>query len=120
MNITTVGIDLAKSVYQVHGVDQYGKVVLGKQLTRSQVLPLFGNLHRCLIGMDACGGARHSARRLQTLGHEERLMAPQFVKPYVRGNEHDAADAEAICKAVTRPMLEHMKNVDLQVKELEL
>ena len=105
MNITTVGIDLAKSVFQVHGVDQHGKVVLKKQLKRSQVLPFFGNLPPCLIGMEACGGAHHWARRLQNIGHEVRLMAPQFVKPYVKGNKHDAADAEAICEAVARPSM---------------
>ena len=77
MKITTVGIDLANSVFQVHGVDQRGKVVLKKQLKRSQLLTFFGNLPPCLIGMEACGGAHHWARRFQNLGHEVRLMAPQ-------------------------------------------
>lgn len=105
MKITTVGIDLAKNVFQVHGVDERGKVVLRKQLKRDQVLPFFTNLGPCLIGMEACGGAHHWARKLQTLGHTVKLMAPQFVRPYVKSNKHDAADAEAICEAVTRPTM---------------
>ena len=105
MKITIVGIDLAKHVFQVHGVDERGKVVLKKQLKRHQVLPFFGNLPACLIGMEACGGAHHRARRLQAQGHTVRLMAPQFVKPYVKTNKNDAADAEAICEAVSRPSM---------------
>jgi transposase len=105
MKITIVGIDLAKHVFQVHGVDERGKVVLKKQLKRHQVLPFFGNLPACLIGMEACGGAHHWARRLQAQGHTVRLMAPQFVKPYVKTNKNDAADAEAICEAVSRPSM---------------
>ncbi len=100
MKITTVGIDLAKNVFQVHGVDERGKAVLKKQLKRHQVLVLFSNMPPCLIGMEACGGAHFWARRLQAQGHTVRLMAPQFVKPYVKSNKNDAADAEAICEAV--------------------
>ena len=103
MKITTVGIDLAKNVFQVHGVDERGKAVLKKQLKRHQVLVLFSNMPPCLIGMEACGGAHFWARRLQAQGHTVRLMAPQFVKPYVKSNKNDAADAEAICEAVGRP-----------------
>ena len=105
MKITTVGIDLAKNVIQVHGVDERGKAVLKKSLKRVQVLPFFANLPVCLIGMEACGSAHHWARKLQTLGHTVKLMAPQFVKPYVKTNKNDAADAEAICEAVTRPTM---------------
>ena len=105
MKITTVGIDLAKNVIQVHGVDERGKAVLKKSLKRVQVLPFFANLPVCLIGMEACGSAHHWARKLQTLGHAVKLMAPQFVKPYVKTNKNDAADAEAICEAVTRPTM---------------
>jgi len=105
MNITTVGIDLAKSVLQVHGVDEKGKVGLKKQVKRAQVLPFFANLPPCLIGMEACGSAHYWARKLEHLGHTVKLMAPQFVKPYVKTNKHDAADAEAICEAVTRPSM---------------
>ena len=103
MNITTVGIDLAKQVFQVHGVDERGKAVLKKQLKRDQVLPFFANFQCCLIGMEACGGAHFWANKLQAMGHMVKLMAPQFVKPYVKSNKNDAADAEAICEAVSRP-----------------
>jgi transposase len=103
MKITTTGIDLAKNVFQVHGVDEHGKAVLRKQLKRGQVMVFFANLPPCLIGMEACASAHHWARQLQTLGHTVKLMAPQYVKPYVKTNKHDVADAEAICEAVGRP-----------------
>jgi|OpeIllAssembly_1097287.scaffolds.fasta_scaffold03699_1 transposase len=103
MNITTIGLDLAKNVFQVHGVDEQGKAVLKKQLKRNQVLPFFANLAPCLIGMEACAAAHHWARKLVGLGHDAKLMAPQFVKPYVKSNKNDARDAEAICEAVSRP-----------------
>ena len=103
MNITTIGLDLAKNVFQVHGVDEQGKAVLKKQLKRNQVLPFFANLALCLIGMEACAAAHHWARKLVGLGHDAKLMAPQFVKPYVKSNKNDARDAEAICEAVSRP-----------------
>ena len=105
MKITTVGIDLAKNVFQVHGVDEGGKVVLKKSLKRTQVVPFFANLEPCRIGLEACGGAHHWARALERLGHTVKLMAPQFVKPYVKTNQNDAADAEAICEAVARPSM---------------
>jgi transposase len=103
LKVTTVGIDLAKSVFQVHGVDERGKAVVRKQLKRAELLGFFANLPRCLIGMEACAGAHHWARKLIGLGHEVRLMAPQFVKPYVKTNKNDRNDAEAICEAVARP-----------------
>jgi len=103
MKTTTIGIDLAKTVFQVHGVDERGKVVLKKQLKRVQVLPFFANLAPCLIGMEACASAHYWARKLSALGHTVKLMAPQYVKPYVKTNKHDVADAEAICEAVARP-----------------
>ncbi|SRR5712692_6081862 len=96
MKITTIGIDLAKNVFQVHGVDGHGKVQVKKQLKRAQVLAFFANLPPCLIGMEACSGAHHWARKLTTYGHTVRLIAAQFVKPYVKTNKNDAADAEAI------------------------
>src|SRR5208282_6013210 len=102
MNITTVGIDLAKNVFQVHAVDERGKVVLRKQLRRGQVAEFFVNLPPCLIGMEACASSHHWGRTLQRFGHTVRLMAPQFVKPYVKTNKNDVADAEAICEAVGR------------------
>ncbi len=103
MNITTVGIDLAKNVFQVHGVDKRGKAVLRKQIKRDQMAAFFANLPACLIGLEACGSAHHWARKLEGFGHTVRLMAPQFVKPYVKTNKNDVADAEAICEAVSRP-----------------
>ena len=103
MKVTTIGIDLAKNVFQIHGVDGSGKVVLRKQLRRAQMLEFFVKLQPCLIGMEACGSAHDWARKLQELGHTVRLMAPQFVKPYVKTNKNDVADAEAICEAVARP-----------------
>lgn len=103
MKATTIGIDLAKNVFQVYGVDARGNAIVRKQLKRAQVLPFFGNLVACRIGMEACGSAHHWARKLERLGHSVKLMAPQFVKPYVKTNKNDAADAEAICEAVTRP-----------------
>jgi transposase len=103
MKTTTVGIDLAKSVFQVHAVDERGKAVLRKQLRRDQMMAFFANLPPCVIGMEACGSAHHWARTLKSLGHDARLMSPQFVKPYVKSNKNDVADAEAICEAVGRP-----------------
>jgi transposase len=103
MKITTVGIDLAKNVFQLHAADERGKTVLRKQLRRDQVTAFFVNLPPCLIGMEACASAHHWGRVLQRLGHTVRLMAPQFVKPYVKTNKNDVADAEAICEAVSRP-----------------
>jgi transposase len=116
MEITTIGIDLAKNVFQVHGVDMHGKVVLKKQFKREQIAAFFANLPPCLIGMEACGSAHYWARKLQAMGHTIKLMAPQFVKPYVKTNKHDAADAEAICEAVCRPNMRFVpiKNVEQQ------
>jgi len=116
MKVTTVGIDLAKNVFQVHGVNEHGKPVLRKQLKRDQLVTFFVNVEPCLIGMEACGGAHHWARKLQSLGHDVRLMAPQFVKPYVKSNKNDAADAEAICEAVARPNMRFVpiKNIEQQ------
>jgi transposase len=105
MNVTTVGIDLAKSVFRVHGVDARGKAVLRRQLRREQVAAFFVNLPPCLIGMEACASAHYWGRTLERFGHTVRLMAPQFVKPYVKTNKNDAADAEAICEAVSRPSM---------------
>jgi transposase len=116
MKITTVGIDLAKALFQVHGVDEHGKAVLRKQLKRKDVLSFFANLQPCLIGMEACGGAHYWARKLSGLGHTVRLMAPQFVKPYVKTNKSDRNDAEAICEAVARP---NMRFVPVKTAEMQ-
>ena len=101
----TIGVDLAKNVFQVHGVDAEGGVVFRRQLRRGQVLPFFGKQAPCLVGMEACATAHHWARELAALGHEVRLMPPRYVKPYVKRNKNDAADAAAICEAVTRPTM---------------
>lgn len=103
MNVTTIGIDLAKNVFQVHGVDERSRPALRRLLSRAEMLRFFANVPPCVIGMEACASAHHWARKLGELGHTVKLMAPQFVKPYVKTNKNDARDAEAICEAVTRP-----------------
>ena len=105
MEIMTIGLDLAKSVFQVHGVDAAGKTVVRKALRRAQVLTFFSKLPPCLVGIKACGTSHHWARELIKLGHDVRLMPPAYVKPYVKRGKTDAADAEAICEAVTRPTM---------------
>jgi transposase len=116
MQVTTMGIDLAKNVFQVHGVDASGKVVVRKALRRSQLLPFFEDLAPCLIGMEACSSAHHWARELNALGHTVKLMPPSYVKPYVKRGKNDVADAEAICEAVTRPTMRFVpvKSTDQQ------
>jgi len=104
-DITTIGLDLAKSVFQVHAVDAMGSVVMRKRLRRSQVLAFFAEIPPCLIGLEACATAHYWARELIALGHEARLMPPNYVKAYVKRNKHDVADAEAICEAVRRPSM---------------
>jgi transposase len=101
--ITTIGLDIAKSVFQAHGIDAEGKVVLPRQLKRRYMLAFFEKLPPCLIGMEACASSHHWSRELQALGHTVRLMPPAYVKPYVKRHKNDATDAEAICEAVTRP-----------------
>ena len=100
--VTTIGLDIAKSVFQVHGVDAEGKVVIRRQLKRRYVLAFFEKLPPCLIGIEACASSHHWSRELQALGHTVRLMPPAYVKPYVKRQKNDATDAEAICEAVTR------------------
>ena len=103
--IATVGLDLAKQVFQVHAVDSAGEVVLRKALRRGQVMTFFAGLPRCLIGVEACATAHFWGRELTALGHEVRLMPPHYVKAYVRRQKNDAADAAAICEAVSRPAM---------------
>ncbi|NOW46429.1 transposase [Novosphingobium sp. SG751A] len=105
MEVSTIGLDLAKNVFQVHGVDKEGTVVARKTLRRAQMLPFFAKLSPCLVGIEACGTSHHWARELQNLGHEVRLMPPAYVNPYVKRGKNDANDAEAICEAVTRPTM---------------
>jgi transposase len=100
--ITTIGLDIAKSVFQVHGVDAAGEVVIRRQLKRRFVLAFFEKLPPCLIGIEACASSHYWSRELQALGHTVRLMPPAYVKPYVKRQKNDMADAEAICEAVTR------------------
>ena len=100
--VTTIGLDIAKSVFQVHGVDATGQVVIRRQLKRRYVLAFFEKLPPCLVGIEACASSHHWSRELQALGHTVRLMPPTYVKPYVKRQKNDAADAEAICEAVTR------------------
>jgi len=101
--VTTIGFDIAKSVFQVHGVDMQGRVIIRRQLKRRQVLTFFRKLPPCLVGIEACASSHHWSRELQKLGHTVRLMPPAYVKPYVKRQKNDATDAEAICEAVTRP-----------------
>src|SRR5437868_6882989 len=101
-SITTIGLDIAKSAFQVHGIDAEGKVVLRRQLKRGYVLAFFEKLPPCLVGIEACASSHHWSRELQALGHTVRLMPPAYVKPYVKRQKNDVADAEAICEAVTR------------------
>ena len=103
--IATVGLDIAKSVFQVHGIDAAGEVVVRKRLSRARVIPFFAKLARCLVGIEACSTSHHWARELIALGHDVRLMPAQYVKPYVKRGKNDASDAEAICEAVTRPTM---------------
>ena len=103
--ITTVGLDLAKSVFQVHAADREGRPVVRRKLRRQQVLDFFAKLSPCLIGLEACASAHHWARELQALGHKVRLIPPQYVRPFVKTNKNDASDAEAICEALMRPTM---------------
>ena len=114
MKVTTVGLELAKNVFQLYAVDKKGKCVFNKRLKRKSRLPFFANLEPCLVGMEATGSAHHWARELIRLGHTVRLMGPQFVKPYRKGSKNDCNDAIAICEAVTRP---DMHFVSVKTKE---
>ena len=105
MKATTIGIDIAKSVFQVHGVDAAGQVTVTKKLRRAEVMKFFATIPACLVGMEACATAHFWAREISALGHDVRLMPPSYVKAYLRRQKNDAADAEAICKAVTRPTM---------------
>ena len=106
--VSTIGLDLAKRVFQVHGVDRTGAVVVRRSLRRGAVLGWFSKLAPCLVGLEACGSAHYWAREIQALGHTVRLMPPAYVKAYLKRNKTDAADAEAICEAVTRPTMRYV------------
>ena len=113
-DITTIGLDTAKSVFQLHGVDANGETVLRRQLKRRQVLAFFAKLSPCLVGIEACGASHYWSRELSKLGHTVRLIPPRYVKPYVKSQKNDATDAEAICEAVTRP---NMRFVPTKTRE---
>jgi transposase len=108
MNVTTIGLDLAKNVFQIHGADSEGRPFLRRRLRRKEVAGFFANLPPCVVGMEACCGAHYWSRVIGRFGHTVRLIAPQVVKPYVKSNKNDANDAEGICEAVSRP---HMRFV---------
>jgi transposase len=118
MKTIMIGLDLAKSVFQVHGVDAAGQVVIRRRLRRGQVLEVFAKLAPCVVGMEACSGAHYGARELRALGHEVRLMPPSYVKPYVKRNKTDGRDAEAICEAMQRPTMRFVavKSIDQQAE----
>src|SRR4029079_11494854 len=105
MQVTTIGLDIAKNVFQLHGVDAAGRVLIRRKVRRNQLLPLLSTVEPCLIGMEACATAHHWARELTVIGHDVRLMPPAYVKAYVKRNKNDAADAEAIAEALTRPTM---------------
>jgi transposase len=118
--ITTIGIDLAKKVFQVHGVDAEGKVVVARKLRRKEVLAFFAKLPPCLVGMEACGSAHYWAREIAKLGHTVKLMPPKYVKAYVKRGKTDAGDAAAICEAVTRPSMSFVPVKGLEQQGLSM
>jgi transposase len=118
MKITILGIDLAKSVFHLHGIDARGRAVLRKRLSRAQLLPFVANLPRCTVAMEACGGAHHWARQIERLGHTARLISPQFVKAFVKSNKNDRNDAEAICEAAARHSMRFLPIKTLEQQEM--
>jgi transposase len=119
VKVTTVGLDIAKQVFQVHGADKTGRTVLRRKLRRNEVARFFSEQAPCLVGIEASGSAHYWARLLGGLGHTVRLMAPQFVKPYVKSNKNDANDAEAICEAVTRPSMRFVPQKSVEQQDLQ-
>lgn len=119
MNIKILGIDLAKNIFQLHGVDEKGKEVINKRLSRSQLPSFIANLPPCLIGMEACGGANYWARKFKSYGHDVKLMSPQYVKPYVKTNKNDANDAKGICEAVSRPSMHFVSSKSVEQQDIQ-
>src|SRR5499425_2364381 len=117
--LSVVGIDLAKSLFHLVGMDERGKIILRKRLARGEVLPFMAKLPRVLVGMEACGGAHYWARHLREQGHEVKLMAPQFVQPYVKSNKNDRRDAAAIAEAVTRPSMRFVPLKDVAQQDIQ-
>ena len=118
-DISVVGIDIAKRVFHLVGMDKRGKIVMRKRCSRGEVLPLMATLGPTTMGMEACGGAHYWARCLREQGHEVKLMAPQFVKPYVKSNKNDMRDAEAIAEAVTRPSMRFVPIKDVAQQDIQ-
>ena len=119
MDVTTIGIDLAKNVFQLHGADVRGKIVFTKRQSRAQLLPFLGALRPCVIGIEACSGANFWARQFSELGHDVRQISPQFVKPYVKSNKNDYNDAQAICEAVSRPQMRFVPAKSIEQQDLQ-
>jgi transposase len=119
MKVATIGLDIAKQVFQVHGADEAGRAVLRRKLRRNEVARFFSTLEPCLVGIEASGSAHYWARVLGRLGHTVRLMAPQFVKPYVKSQKNDANDAEAICEAVARPNMRFVPQKSVEQQDLQ-
>jgi transposase len=119
MKVATIGLDIAKQVFQVHGADRSGKLVLRRKLRRNEVGRFFADLEPCLVGIEASGSSHYWARALSAAGHTVRLMAPQFVKAYVKSNKNDANDAEAICEAVTRPNMRFVPQKSVEQQDLQ-
>ncbi len=119
MKVTTLGIDLAKTVFQLHGVDERGHVVLRKKLSRKKLLIFLSNLPACLIGLEACGGSHYWAREISKLGHKVRLISPQYVKPFVKTNKNDSNDAEGICEAVLRPSMSFVSVKTVEQQDIQ-
>jgi transposase len=119
MKVTTIGLDVAKHIFQVHGADAEGRAVLRRRLQRNQVAVFFANLPPCLVGLEACCGAHYWSRVISRFGHTVRLIAPQFVKPYVKSNKNDANDAQAICEAVTRPQMRFVPAKSVEQQDMQ-
>ncbi|AIL13840.1 transposase (plasmid) [Candidatus Paracaedimonas acanthamoebae] len=119
MEIKILGIDIAKRVFQLHGINCFGKVVLKKRISREQLSNFIANIPPCLIGMEACGGSNYWARKFTSYGHEVRLMNPHYVKPYIKTNKNDAADAEAICEAVSRPTMRFVSIKSVEQQDIQ-
>lgn len=119
MNIKLIGIDLAKNIFQIHGVDEKGKHVLTKRIARSQLASFIAQLPPCLIGMEACSSANYWARKFREYGHEVKLMSPQYVKPYVKTNKNDANDAAGICEAVSRPSMKFVPIKSIEQQDIQ-
>jgi transposase len=117
--VCTLGIDLSKTSFQLHGVDRHGQTVIRTKLSRRKLLPYIANLPPCVVGIEACGGAHYWCRQFTGLGHSVRIIAPQFVKPYVKSNKNDAADAEAICEAIQRPSMRFVPTKSIEQQDIQ-